>query len=145
LRQPSGPDITQPYYIYTLGDFQIVGVGVKDKKVRSFGTGNFALLHTEHMGRPIKSGSAKSHAAPSPGLNRQQRIEEHMKKGCLQPSPQTSPEPEISLPEASEAAQEDGKQSDSSRARRSRTTTGRVKKASPKKQGKKKGYTWMGK
>jgi len=142
LRHPSGPDVTQPYYIYTLRDSRIIGIGIKDKKIRSFGVGNLSLVPAE-LKPPSICAPVMGHAAQMLPTERQLRIEEHLKRGCIQPtSPQASIESAIDLPEESEAVEEAREQNTSTRARRSRTTAGRVEKA-PKKKGKKEAYTWM--
>lgn len=38
-----GVDIDQPYYIYTVGESQFVGIGVDDRSIESFGMGNLTL------------------------------------------------------------------------------------------------------
>jgi hypothetical protein len=86
LRHPSGPVVKQTYYIYTFGDFRIVGVGVgvNEKSIKSFGMGKFSLLPMEYTDPfsttlPVNAGIAHERQD-----GRQTRIAEHLKRGCVQ-------------------------------------------------------------
>jgi len=144
LRHPSGPGVKQPYYIYTFGDFRIVGVGVNDKSIRSFGMGNFSLLPMEYTDPfsstlPVNAGIAHERQD-----GRQIRIAEHLKRGCVQPrSKEDSPESwDIACPEADSPPAEK-KDAGNKSSYKPRITRSRVAKPALKGQ-RKKQYAWMG-